>query len=664
MPGRPMRTRAEAQTNTARPSPVWHLCRFALFVFFGVALSVPVDAAAQDDTVRKTSLSSVNLNVQWRTWRSGLQQPGTPPFDVLTQLHRTATSLGHRNLPAHSLSLTHRALPKQGGEARASAQQMFEMAAHLSPGLAEPHLAAAWHTIDTNPGNLPRILGQFQAGIRAGLGWPETVTSWTVDLAVFALLAALAAWCVFTLGQVLRHFGVVAHDLSRLLPAPFSRNQCAALLIVAAAALWLVFETWLIPAVALLGICSLPQRPIERGVTLVFAALLALLPTLDRYLAAPATFAGSPTHRIHAAHYEGCDAECRTWLSARGNDSETSDVLDPLVRYTRALVTLRQDSKTRWKAAAESIDPSEFDGRLRPWATLLKGTTLVALERPEEALPLLKSAREALPETAAPVFNAGRAHQSAGNSAAAEQAFADALDIDLERTRRKSELSRFDPASRLMLPRLPTSLFVDVHRDATPAEATVLRPAWRAYAWSDESLSSATPLGIALIAATLLGAVFGRLGWISRVCPRCGMAREPKDADRGGGDVECLPCVETTTGGPNRSYSDRVQQDAALERRDRVRRWLPRLLALATPGAGRVYMGWPIKGVAVAWFVGFSVCLMTIPTVVGRPIHGLFWSDWLGTTAVGTILGAVLLLIVVLTAWYGIAAWRPPVGRS
>ena len=50
---------------------------------------------------------------------------------------------------------------------------------------------------------------------------------------------------------------------------------------------------------------------------------------------------------------------------------------------------------------------------------------------------------------------------------------------------------------------------------------------------------------------------------------------------------------------------------------------------------------------------------MTIPTLVGRPINGLIWSDWLGLTALGTILAAGLLFIVLLTAWYGVSAWRP-----
>jgi hypothetical protein len=568
-------------------------------------------------------------------------------------MRRTATSLGRRNLPAHTLSLTHRALSGgEGGTEADEARQMLEMAARLSPGLAEPHLAAAWHTVETNPGNLPRILGQYQAGIRAGLGWPETVTSWGVDLALTALLATLAAAIIFTVGQILRHFGVVAHDLRRLLPWVFSRNQCAALLVAAAAALWLSFGTWVVPAVALLAVCSLPQRPQERLVLLLFAGLLALLPTLDRYLSSPATFAGSSSHRLHGAHYEGCDDSCREWLRSRAPETQ-------LTRLTQTLVTLRQGDRSDWEEAAASFDPQAFDARLRPWAQLLEGTLLVALQRPKPALEVLESARDALPDSPAPVFNTGRAHQALGDTAAAEQAFAESLDIDLERSRRKSELSRFDPASRLMLPRLPVSVFLEAHRQDTPAAATIIKPMWRAYVWSDQPLSTSTPLGIILGVATLIGALFRRLGWTSGVCPRCGMAREPVDETRSGSGAECLPCVDAKTGGPGRSYSDRVRQDAVLERREMIRRWMPRLLVLVAPGAERVYKGWPIKGVALAWCVGLAACLMTIPTLVGRPINGLIWSDWLGLTALGTILAAGLLFIVLLTAWYGVAAWRP-----
>jgi tetratricopeptide (TPR) repeat protein len=520
----------------------------------------------------------------------------------------------------------------------------------LVPELPHPRLARARLTFEAEPARLPEAARAWSQGVKLGLQRPETVLPATINMVMLATAAALATALLFLLGQVIRQLGIVAYDLARALPAGFSSNQATILLLAAILLPGLLTQSPLLAGVTLLVILSLVQLPAERAVTIALCALLATLPLVDELVARRLLFVGSPEQALMNAQHGYCPKSCIEALPAALDHDK------PLLTYTRALA--------RWRAG-ELDAPLALAGELESWPDAmmrgrgynLLGAALLAAERGEEAIAALDKAEQLDAMSAAPAFNAMRAHQLLGQTEAANQALTRANNRDLYAVSDRIELKRRDHNTYLLVEPLPAMRFWQAaeRRLATEPAPPIIGQLWPYIAGPNLPLQAAHGLGALGIVLAIAGAGLVKRGKTSTPCPRCGMARDPHDAKHTGGHPECLLCYQTFVGGVRLDFGTKLAAEKLLQQRSATQRTMRRVGAAILPGTGHFLAGRAVEGVLIAWGFIFGAALLYNPAAVWRPPADLRGHDWTGLAALGWAPLALTLIASLYAASRGVA---------
>ena len=607
----------------------------------------PVASAA----LPEASTSPLNLEVQWRLWNRAISE-GQPGISELSSLRHDATSLGIPSLPNHQLALLHTA--HRGEELGLDAQEIRQLkreAHRLAPHLPYAQLdQARWEIVEA-PETSYRAINAYRSGTALAYQWLDTRLGWSLKWSLLFLFAAGAAFLGFLLAQLLRYFGVAAYDGTRVLPRGFSSTQTVIVLMAAVLVPGLVLQSPLLSMLLLLVVVVPFQQLNERIVSCGFFALLALLPMVDEGLGDVIVYPGSDAQQLLHAHYHGCEDGCGEQLAEL---LERRD--DDLIRYISTVDTFRSADHEGMQELATWFDDHQVQENsplVGYWLTL-QGAVLISVGDSDRAVEVLGDAADQLPGKAAPWFNKMRALQILDEADSSRQAMEFAFALEADVVSRAMDSGRRDPNSFLIVPRVDAEHFWAFHRAQDLSPPSLLGPVWTVVAGESFALRHAPPFGVAGILLALLTFPLFRARKISVPCPKCGLARDPVDAEKTGDHHYCLPCYKTFVSGAGMDYHARVLSETTLGRRNRLQRFLRRAFSVIAPGVGHILGGHAIRGV-----LGFTALVAGIlmlafpqgPYGAWRIAHELFQFSWAGQSlvawglvSIGAIIGLTGLI--------------------
>lgn len=595
-----------------------------------------------------------NLDVHWRLWRqvvSGGQWTTAP----LEGLRNDSLSLGYHSLPVHAMGVV---ATSRSPEVRAlgstRVQEYYFAAQALAPDLPYPYLDHAAYLFKEDPAAIPTALRAYFKGIEKSWTWLDTRAALELNLVRLALMAMLISAFLFLFTQLMRYFGIAAYDSARALPRGFSSNQTVVLLVALVVVPGLIAQSPLLSLIILLATISVFQQTDERVITVLIFACLALLPLADRHMSTLLTYPGSEAQTLLHAQYIHCDARCIDDLEGR---VQSAEVASDALRYTYWLARARTGQPSLWPDLLEEMENHRTSStQAMGYIDNLRGAVLIAQGKPDEAIPVLESARQNLPaSSAAASYNLMRAYQLTDEEDAAERARAEALSRDLYGVLARSRVERRDINSMLILEPMATSILWELHRAEPKASISLVQPAWRALAGENIPLDGAFFLGI-LGAFIALGGVGLRLsGRTSTPCPRCGLARDPEDSERMGHHHYCHPCYRTFVSPEGFDYEARVHNEAVLGRRAQVQTIMRRFFSLILPGTGHALAGQALLGFTVLLSLSFFAIGLLQPTNLWRSPFEFFTLNPYGEHVLSWIVIALCLLTGLLGAWRDIA---------
>jgi len=606
----------------------------------------PADESDSPDRLPEPSVSRINLDLTWRNWKRTVAD-GNPTPDQLARLIEDTRALGYRNAVDYATASS-RVLEDHADQlSLADVTEAFRTIESLAPDLPRTHLAEARYFADYHPTNVERLFGAYADGLRRTVAWPNTRTLLAAYGWVALLVLAATGFGVVIVGQILRHLPIATHDIARVLPGAVTRGQIVAALLLGAAVLFVWTQSILVAVLALVCLASVSQSWNERLFTLGAALAVALLPYAEAHLAKLAAFPGSDARALLEAQYLRCDAACLDELNS------TIESGDPGFRYTAGLAILRGSTDApRERAVSVLTDGEAPPDDLAGYFANLRGAALLSVGDTDRAIEALQTATERMDDPTAAWFNLMRAYRRAGHDDRASDASEQASRHDVESVRHKSEFDRENPASLLMLPPLPESYFLERHAAAdVPDRAAVLTDAWRRVAGPRFEIDDATAIGGGAGVAVLLLSIVSVLGFASRPCPNCGLAREPDDEERTAGHPHCLPCYRTFVGGAELGYKARVHYETLLGRRSTTQMVLRRTLSVLIPGAGHSLAGRPAAGFTLAAMLGAGLYLAVSPDWLWRPARSLAGTDFVGAGYLGCLLVAIGALVALGSAW-------------
>ena len=619
-----------------------------------------------DEVVLAPRIDAINLNVHWRLFKRVTAQ-GASGAKELRALRHDATSLGQENLARFAMAavaLVQRRVG-QGEMGLSEGLEALEAAAELSPDLPYPELAQARLIAAEDPGRVDELWGHYRRGLALAWRWLDTRVAWTFNLGSLTLVAFVLSSLVFLVTQLIRNFGVVAYDVTRLLPRGFSTNQSTVLLLAAVIVPGLLLQSPLLSCVALLALLAPVQNLRERAVSGVLFAALAVTPQFDVQLSLLLSYPASEGRQLAVAEREGCDEGCLAWLGEKifeGGVPLASAA--PELAYSWSRTRLAQGGP---QAADEVLTvlrarPSGWpESGLGGLAANLEGVALLSRDEGgdrQAARQVLERAQTALPQSAAPPLNLMRLHQMTGEGEAQQGAMQEALKRDRAVALQRLELQRRDVNSFLQVPPLPGEVIWDFHR-ARAQEHVPLVAAWWIYVAGRRLPLSAAPwlggLGLLLLLATLPLRLQHRT---STPCPRCGLPRDPHDDRATGFHHLCLMCYRTFVTGATLTYQNRVDTEAAQNRRALGRTLLRRTLSALLPGSGHMVAGWALAGFGLTFGFTLAGLWLLLPLGVLRPPHEIVHQDWFWQQAVATVVLVVIWLVGIATAARDILSWR------
>ncbi|MFU8804931.1 MAG: tetratricopeptide repeat protein [Bradymonadaceae bacterium] len=594
-----------------------------------------------------TTVPAVNMDVHWRLWKQVVAS-GQWNTTALDALRNDARSLGYHNLPVHSMAVVATArTPEVLAMGTPRTNDFYVAAQGLAPDLPYPYLEHAAFLIREDPAALPTVLRVYMTGLNKASSWLDTRAAWELKLVLLALAAMLIAGFLFLFTQLMRYFGIAAYDAARILPKGFSSNQTVILLVALVVVPGLLMQSPLLSLLILLVTVGLFQQLNERFVTVLLFAVIGLLPIADRHLATLITYPGSDAQTFLHAQYIHCNQTCieglRAEVEAQENPSE-------VLLYTYWLAQFRTGQPARLAEVLQALEARTAPQTpVRGYMDNLRGAILIAMDRPDEAIPILERARDELPpSSASAVYNLMRAYQLDDQPEAAERARGEAIARDLDVVLSRGSMERRDVNTVLVTEPLPPHLFREVHRGAAPGTISTIEPVWKALAGDKVPLSWSFFLGIGGIILVVGSSGLRLTGRTSTPCPRCGLARDPEDDEAMGHHHFCLPCYRTFVASSDLEYEARVHNENVLGRRHRLQNIMRRAFSVLLPGTGHAIAGHALLGFGVLFTISFFALLIWQPLGLWRSPYEFFTDSPMGQTTLAWV-------VVALCACLGLA---------
>ncbi len=606
--------------------------------------------------VQPTTVTPVNMEVHWRLWKRVATKNQSGEGE-LAAFRRDALSLGHYNLPVYSTAvITFAKAAEQKGDDPTVIAQMYREATRLAPDLPYPELAYASYLYRNQTAELPAMLGAYVRGIKTGLQSLDTRLSWELKLIILALIALLGASFVFLSTQLVRYFGIIAYDVTRLLPHGFSSNQSVVLTIAIVVVPGLLLRSPMLSLMILFGLIAIFQQFNERIVTAIIFTVLLLLPSIDAHIDHLVSFPGSQSQQLLHAQYFHCDAGCIEQQKQSLQNPEAT----PLQKYTYALAVYRSGNIASFDELITMLaDRSAWPQSMHGHVDNLHAVMLIASGNYKDASPLLDAARAAMPHSAAPSFNVMRVAQLTDSKDAATRALTEASGRDLNAVTDYIERERRDVNSFLMAPPLPRTAFWNHHTTQKTNDISMIQPIWTSLAGERIPLSFSPVFGIIGLVILAISLPLRKMNRTSTPCPRCGLARDPKDSTKMAGHHFCLACFRTFQSGSTLEYQARIHNETVLGRRHRLQAVLRRTTSLLVPGSGHALAGHALLGFFTTAILLFAALSLWQPMGIWRPSFEIFSSNWIGQKTLAWIALSICACIGLNGALRDIAPTHP-----
>ena len=605
-----MRTLRSCQARSAYNRAIHCALRIAVAVAICITFlgDSKVARAQNGQTTVETEARETQIAARWRQFR--LSVPGSDGEDeAFEQLVAATLTAGVTNVPAYSTVLLRDAYVEHQNGRFDRARALFEWALVLSPESAQPQFLRAQMEFDESPLGFGRYIGPIRAGYRqlqtevdgriaVALHW-RTLLLWFLGL-----LGAL-----FLLAMVIRHSGLLAHDLRLVSGGELSLPQARGLVAVLIAAPAIVFWSPIVLVVTIIIVVASYLSWSERVLALGVLASLAATPFITEDIARLEAVASTDSMRVSRALHSPCDARCRERLTIQVNAHG-----EPSATLALAWAYYRLGDDRSLERAAVLLSSNEYAS---PWgvpALTLQGALAFAGGDTEAAGEAFEQARELSDnptQEAASVFNLSTV-------ARAEGRYEDARSI-------QSEAAALDPDGVERYNRYAQE----------PGDLYVINPPVSAEAMLDELLAAANPgfvqelenemyapwvgqlAASAVIPLCGAGAIWLVLSLLLRrrhvVSIRCGRCATPTSAViyRDAYDKElCILCYQLST--VSRQLTP-VQRDARKKRIEKWNRTAPVMLVftnVVVPGAGLLIGGRTWLGLIVTVMVVFGAVLL------------------------------------------------------
>lgn len=550
----------------------------------------------------------------WARWRKATGDLDTKGQEAALQaLLALREELAIQDLEPFSIGFIREAEARLKGNDAPGAVGLAQGAVQLSPHLPAAHFALAEARFRAD------ALGvaEWGAALVSAIGqlWtdPRYARPALADVgagSLFALVATAVAAVLMLFARKVRYFH---HDFHHLFPraaAPWQSAAMAALLL----SLPVVFRAGMAPLLLALfaGVC-LYLSTLERAVAAALVACLGLVPLAGGALTRASAFAGTPAEDVYALERGGLDAPLAAERVAKRVTSGKAEYAElyALGRYQLRRGQL-DGALERFKLAAAK---RASDARLLTNV----GNAMLAKGDADGAADMYKSAAQADATLAAPLYNVSKLYSRRAKVLRTELV---GQELDRAHTARE-RANALDPS---------LSRREDPPEEELALNRYLLSPALAgaelsALASSDEqgdkvveqlsaTLVGAPGLGAWLYPLLAAAALFAlgftaRSGAVCGACQKCGRPVCRKcDPELAASSELCTQCVNVFVKKNAVAAPVKVRKQLEVDHHQvRVGR-LSYLFGLLCSGAGHVFYGLPVRGVAYTFlflFVGFSV---------------------------------------------------------
>ena len=613
------------------------------------------------EPIPASTIKRVNLGVHWQLVLKVVSE-GQPAKDEIIALREHLLSMGVENDPAYMMALIKHIddLYAEGKIPTNVAADNFKAAHILAPNYPHAHLAHARHLLRHSPAQVGAETKSIIKGWKLTKNWNDTSLPLTYNLSLFALAGAALAAVVFIFMQMIRYFSVLSYDAVRILPKGFSSVQGVLALLAIILVPGLLLQSPLIALCTLLILLSTVQQPRDRIGSIAIFAFLAVLPFAQTTLSPMLTWNVGSSQQLMHAQYNGCDTQCTKLWTLRQQESTQHDlVLD----YTSWLLMYRDGQTAQLVEQQEDISNTinSWPAVPKGQALTILGASLIAQNKPEDAIPLLEQAATLTPKSLAPDLNIMRAAQMTGDREQARAALDRANTKDLQVTKEFLSLEIRDVNSKLRVESLPTKIFWNRHKaEYKDTQIRTIEPVWPLVAGPHLDFQTTSLwIGLAGMLIALLTIPLPLTYRCSTPCPSCGLARDPKDSISNANHAYCLSCYESFVMGSTMSYNERVESDAMLQSRRNRQSAARRYLSLLIPGSGHLLTGYGTIGLLMVWFFGTAVLILLKHTGFWRSPADLIFEDWTGITVIAGIITAILYMTSLWILKQGIFPIKP-----
>ncbi|HEY8211877.1 MAG TPA: hypothetical protein VIG99_30555 [Myxococcaceae bacterium] len=574
-----------------------------------------VDASRSPaQAIKVPRAADAQLLEAWERWKKAAKDlDGKGQEAAQQELARLRDELAIQDLEPFSMGFIREADVRLKGGDAPGAVALATAAVQLSPDLPAAHFALAEMRFRADAAGVLEWGGEAWSGIRELWTDPRYGRPSLGDVgagSLFALTATAVAAVLMLFARKARYFH---HDFHHLFPRAAATWQSAAMAALLLS-LPVVFRAGLAPLLLVLfAAASLYLSTAERVVGAALVASLGAVPLLAGALTQATAFSGTPAEDVYALERGGLDAgPAAERVSRRAADGKADYAeLYALGRYQLRRGQL-DGALDRFKAAA-TRRPSN--------ARLLTnvGNAMLAKGDGEGAADSYKSAAQADTALAAPLFNISKLHERRSKVLRSEL-----VGEELERSHAaRDRANALDPSLARRADPPEDDLGMNRYLLSPPLPEPELDALAAAHGQGDTVVDqlSATLVGRPgliswlyplAVAAALFGLGFAaRSGAVSGACQKCGRPVCRRcDPELPAQSELCAQCVNVFVKKNAVAAQLRVRKQLEVDRHvTRVGR-LSYLFGLLCSGAGHVFYGLPVRGVAYAFlflFVGFSV---------------------------------------------------------
>jgi tetratricopeptide (TPR) repeat protein len=550
----------------------------------------------------------------WERWKKASKDlDGKGQEAALLQLAQLREEMGIADMESISVGFIREADQRAKGGDAAGAVGLASAAVQLSPHLPAAHFALAEARFQTDLAGVPEWGGALWNGVRELWSDPRYARAALGDLGAGTLFALTATALAAVLMLFARKARYLHHDFHHLFPRAAAGWQSAAMAALLLS-LPVVFHAGLTPLLLVLFAAScLYLSTAERAVGAALVACLGLVPVLGGMLTTATAFSGTPADDAHALERGGLDA-------APAADRVTRRASDGKASYAELYALGRYQLRRGQLDAA--LDRFKLAAAKRPSdARLLTnvGNAMLARGDSDGAADSYKSASQADAALAAPLYNVSKLYARRAKVLRSELV---GEELDRSHTAR-DRANALDPSLSKRVDPPEDDLAMNrylISPELAASELGALAAADEQGGKVVEQLST-TLVGRpgllswiypALAAALLFVLGFAsRSGAVSRACQKCGRPVCKKcDPELPAQSELCAQCINVFVKKNAVAAPLRVRKQLEVDRHQtRVGR-LSYLFGLICSGAGHVFYGLPVRGVAYTFlflFVGFSV---------------------------------------------------------